>query len=98
MTTRTVVGDAGVVEAGRQPGVVAVAAIALLCGLNVVRRFAGCRGAVVTGRAAALNFGVIDCGDRTPAIGAVARVAHVGAGDVTARFAGCRRAVVTARA
>ncbi len=63
--------------------------------LNMIRRFAGCRGAVMTTRAGADDCGVVDGRYRFPGVGRVTIVAGVGGVDMRGVFAGGGGAIVT---
>ena len=79
-----------------QPGIRHVADVALLHGVEVPVVLAGCRVAIVAGRAGAQYLRVVDSGNRCPGRGGVAVFANIGRRYVRRVLAGCIRAVVTA--
>ena len=82
------------IETGGNPGRGAMAVIAGIAALDVVRALAGCRAAIVAGEAAAGDIAVIEAGGH-PGDGAVAFITLVAALDVVWCFTRGSPPVVT---
>ena len=92
MAAGAVIGDAGVVEGGRQPGVGGVAIVALGGGQQVIAVLVA---VVVATGAGAEHLEVVDGEDRLPFCSAVAAIAGSSSGDVVNIYPSGFDAVVT---
>ncbi len=85
----------GMVEHRRRPGTRRVTIVTLVAGRQMLRRFAGNGGSVVTAVAGTVHFSMIHSYHRAPTVHTVASIAIVRTGDVGCRFTQHHMTVVT---